>query len=174
MKQKNTLILLVIGTLLISSCFLIRNDCGMRNPKTYNFRILKKNKLKIDSNVIKTNGVYMNFYVDQQGDSIYSFKRFFENGRYFSGGTRKNPPTNEYLNNTCSGSYGHYVLKNDTIIVETHNASAGYVFHYYKVNNSEIKLIGSKHRKFDAKYSPHSEGIKFKFQKVNLYSKSDW
>lgn len=110
----------------------------MRSPKTYNFKILKKNDFNLDSTVVKTNGVYYSMRRNHSGDTTYSFMRFFENGRYFSGGSRNEFPNNEKLNGIKCGSYGRYILKNDTIIIENHNASAGYVFHYYKASGNEI------------------------------------
>jgi hypothetical protein len=174
MKTDKILIYILLLSL-ISSCVFIRNDCGMRSPKTYFFKILKKNEFKLDTIILNTNGVYYSMRTINSSDTIYSFKRFFKNGRYFGGGSRNGLSDNKVLNSTCNGNYGHYILKNDTIIVENHNASAGYVYHYYKASGNEIELIGSKKRKLGkAKFTPHTGGIKYKFHKANMYSKSNW
>ena len=162
--------------LVLTSCFLFKNDCGLRNPKTNNFRILKNNKFKLDTSILKINGVYIDKFIGSiDGSYTYQFCRFFENGRFFESERIDSIPSTAQLNETNCGSFGHYLIHEDTVIVDYFNEYIGYRLLYYKFDEDNLIYIGSKKRSSDLTFSQNSSnGRLFTFQKANLVSKSDW
>jgi len=135
----------------IYTCKISAQPCyEFRNNKThYRFRILKSG-LHIDTFKIKTTGVYISEYKNDE-EGKYSFFRFFDNGKVFISKPYCSKPSQEELNDLYYGEYGYYRVDSNVVTIETfyHNGKLGtrfYVASFYKIKSDGIYVYATEQR----------------------------
>lgn len=121
-------------------------ECSTCNTRTkFNFKLHKREGLKVDTSLVKTNGVYIS-EINTNGKTIYTFARFFENGRVYFSCDYCSYPSDKDFNNLKYGSYGYYIIKNGEVKIETFEPYPRYYFVYYKIIGNSIETNGSSKR----------------------------
>jgi hypothetical protein len=159
-------------TLLGQECY---TNCHS-TKKNYNFKLLKKEGLNIDTNLVKVSGVYM---TQTEGDSAeYQFIRFFGNGKVYFSCSYCSYPTFEELNNFNYGYYGYYIIKDGEIKVETFSSYVRYYYRFFDIENLKIIPTGSAQRKCIGKEKREPPRIKgevhYTFVPCNVTTESFW
>ena len=148
--------------------------CNKRTK--YNFKLLKREELRVDTGLVKVSGVYMISYELNQ-EKKYSFIRFFDNGRVYFSCEYCSFPNEEELNNLNYGNYGHYTIKNGEIKAETFEPYPRYYFIFYSIGKDHtITTNGSCKRRWPEAELRNYVNIKttYTFYKGNLTSRSFW
>ncbi len=168
----------IITLLLLLYCFAATAQrCGSCNTRTshYRFKLLKRYGLKVDTNLVKTNGVFLGKYTTSL-QTEYFFIRFFSNGRYYSSCHYASLPTDSaVLNDLRWGYYGYYKIDSNMLTVESHTSAGGYYYAYYTIGDNELI---SKYTNSRAKGSGNilqpTPNISCKFYPCQLRSQSFW
>jgi len=164
--------LYVINSSFAQPCYKVK-----KSRTNFNFGLLKEG-IHVDTNKIKVDGVYIVSYPCVQpmkcSDSVYSFYRFFKNGRVFMSNIYCSFPNKEELNDLEYGNYGYYKIDNDNLIVEARNSGGGgsfYYHDYFKIEENNLIFYAYKKRikTFPKqKEIPATNGKKLKFYVYDL------
>jgi hypothetical protein len=151
--------------------------CSNCNKRTkFNFKIHKREGAIIDTNSIKTNGVYVTEF-NTNGQKKYSFIRFFGNGRVYFSCIYCSYPTKVEFNDLKYGYYGHFISKKDEVKAEVYEAYPRYYFVYYSLKHDIIETNGSSKR---VRKEPknrdymHMNKLKYTFKQETLETKAFW
>lgn len=110
--------------------------------------ILEKKEFKFENKLLRTDGVYLHKY-DVNGNSYYSFLRFYEDGKCYEVSNLKGTPSNDMLMSTkhFEGEMCYYNIKDRNLIYE-HWAGGyvGYCYVYGKVKSDKIIIAKYKPR----------------------------
>ena len=97
---------------------------GGYRPKSLNFK-MSENPYKLEkTSSIDTNKIYLIKEINTlpdifNGDTLFTFYRFFSNGKvYYSNQISDRFPNNEEVNNLKKGLIGYYYIVNDEITTE--------------------------------------------------------
>jgi hypothetical protein len=159
-------------TLLGQECY---TNCHS-TKKNYNFKLLKKEGLNIDTNLVKVSGVYITKF--EGGMGTYEFIRFFENGRVFLSCGYCSYPTIEELNNLNYGDFGYYIIKDGEVKVEKFSSYVRYYYHFFDIENLKLIPNGNAQRKCIGEGKREASRIKKKvyytFVPCNVTTESFW
>jgi hypothetical protein len=141
--------------------------------KKYNFKLIKKQGLRIDSTKVRLDGIYM--LSDSGSKKTYTFYRFFSNGRVFRSCNYCSIPDSSQLNDLNYGSYGYYRIDSNMIKIETFAPYPRYYFKYLKINGKEIEYSYTSDRQWKNNLTfyptPH---LRYVFIPYVLHSKPFW
>lgn len=174
----------VIIIVIVTCCFLptIRaQQCADCNKRThFDFELLEKEGLHIDTNVVRVDGVYFSEWeitnLEKKKVKQYYFIRFFSDGRmYFSCAYCSFPKAAE-LNDLNYGSYGYYSVKGNDVKIETYAEYAKYHFEFGLIEGDKFIANGASKRKWKGKLKIVNQGIKhsWQFYPCSLTSVSFW
>ena len=88
--------------------------------KEKKFELSKKQFALSDTTIISQNAVYVlsEYLCGQKCDSLYTYMRFFNDGRVFVSFTYLSYPSKKELSDFSYGKYGRYIVDNEKIKVE--------------------------------------------------------
>jgi hypothetical protein len=176
MKIRFLMLILIIFAIKMNA-----QECESCNKRTkYKFILLKTKGVNIDTTLVKTNGVYLNKYyrinLDKTEQDIYSFYRFFDNGKIYMSCGYCSLPSEKEFNDLNYGFYGEYRVENNQIIVEYYGSYVGYYLSYYKTENNKIIETNTSKRKLSGKVKLNNSytNIEYEFYKCKLNTNSFW
>lgn len=156
-------------------------ECESCNKRTkFKFILLKTKGVNIDTALVKTNGVYLSKYfrnnLDKTQQDIYSFYRFFENGKVYMSCGYCSLPSEREFNELKYGFYGEYRIENNQIIIEYYGTYVGYHLSYYKIENNKIIQTNTSKRKLKGKVKLKNSytNNEYEFFKCKLNTNSFW
>lgn len=178
----NILFKLLLFTLFLNYGLYAQECRGASNRYKYKFKLLKEKKINIDTSKVKINGIYLRKYEEKDVDGkpieVYSFCRFFNNGKMYCSSGYCSFPTEKDFNNLKYGFYREYCMEDDKIIAEGYAPWRGYLLIYYKIVGDKIVSLGSSDRKFSKdvaiKYDVAPYVSQYKFYKCNVSSVPFW
>lgn len=189
MKLKQIVVILL---LIVNCCYfanIVKLPEGGYRPRYPKFKLAKKPYLFQPGDLIDTNAIYLRKLkgklinstenINEQSDTIYSFWRFFSNGRAF-GNSFNHYPTNIDINDIWSGTIGYYKLENEKIYLELFvpiGGDGGYDMIIGSVRNDTIRFFKRKSNIYGylSKFGKDTLVlIKTKEPWMKLWAEPDW
>jgi hypothetical protein len=159
---------------------LIHLNCHAQSPsaqaKKVKYKLNKEVFVPIDSLMPDTNAVYLEQMnpSTQNEKTVYTFLRFFADGRVFCSEALEHIPSEEDFNDLKNGQRGYYRFYKGSLKMELKSrTSTHFEYYFMKLNGNQIFLYRYKGR---AELIPIRKKLDVWYQKrkVNLYSKADW
>ncbi|MCF6350815.1 MAG: hypothetical protein L3J23_07275 [Flavobacteriaceae bacterium] len=158
MYKRIFLTLFFFVTLIISCTIPFKNyyyDKGITKPKKSKFKLAKPPYQLKKEDLIDINAVYINKHELSRKDGgkepVESHLRFFNNGRYFYGGSVKPAKENlTHYNNLSNGFVGYYKINNNNKIIYEYfwvHEIGKYIKEYGYIRNDSIFMYKSSYKK---------------------------
>jgi len=158
---------------------------GGFRPKKPDFTFARAPYNNIENRQIDTCAIYISKSINDypkeiSGDTLYTFYRFFRNGRAYNSFTVVNHyPTNSDINNFRTGLIGYYKIENDNLLSEFFVPINGgqYRIKYNKIRGDSLVFLGQEINGrfyYNSPKSPPSVLVKVKEPWMKFEAQPDW
>ncbi len=157
---------------------------GCYTSEHTNFKLARHPYTLKDTVFLKTNGVYMNVQdsssyglKDLKGSKVYSFIRFYKNGRCFFSNDFHTVSIDTLVSTSKElGQRTFYKIINDTsIVIETWGGSyAGYMYEEGVVRGENVIIVSTKDRGLGTMRQIKPVKEIYVFRKMSVTEQADW